>query len=133
MSHRYVEHVGEVELALEAPDRAQLFSEAAAAFRELVDGAEGSRRETLTREVSLGPAEPARLLADWLDELVFLAEVDGFVPERVTSIALERGHVRATLEGSRGRPRHLVKAATLHGLELVHEGEVWHARVVLDV
>ncbi|HZD88124.1 MAG TPA: archease [Gaiellaceae bacterium] len=133
MSHRYVEHVGEVELALEAPSQAGVFSEATAAFRELVDGTARTRPEPLTREVSLGPAGPARLLADWLDELVFLAEVDAFVPERVVAIELDGRRLRATLEGVRGMPRHLVKAATLHGLELSRDGEVWRARVVLDV
>lgn len=133
MSHRYVEHVSEVALELEARSRDGLFTEATAAFRELVDG-EGPRgRELLTREVSLGPADPARLLADWLDELVFLAEVDAFVPERIAAIKLEGRRLRATLEGVRGRPRHLVKGATLHDLELSHEGEVWRGRVVLDV
>jgi SHS2 domain-containing protein len=132
VSHRYVEHVGEVELALEAPSEAGLYAEAAAAFRELTAGAE-RLREPLRREVALGPAEPSRLLADWLDELVFLAEVDAFVPERVTAITLDGGRLRATLDGARGRPRHLVKGATLHDLTLAHEGDVWRANVVLDV
>ena len=132
MSHRYIEHVGEIELALEAPSQAGLFSEATDVFRELVDGAP-VRPERLVREVSLGPAEPARLVADWLDELVFLAEVDAFVPERIAAIELTGDCLHATLEGARGRPRHLVKAATLHHLELSNRGEVWHARVVLDV
>lgn len=132
MAHRFVEHVGEVELALEADSEAGLFREATAAFRELVDGAE-SPREPLRFAVSLGPAEPALLLVDWLDQLVFLAEVDAFVPERVSKLEVDESGVRAALDGFRGRPRHLVKGATLHDLELAREGEVWRARVVLDV
>ena len=132
MSHRFVGHVGEVELALEADSEAGLFREATAAFRELVDGAERPR-EPLRLEVSLAPAEPALLLVDWLDQLVFLAEVDAFVPERVAELEVDESGVHATLDGVRGRPRHLVKGATLHDLELVHDGEVWRARVVLDV
>ena len=130
--HRFVEHVGELELALESGSEAGLFAEAADAFRELVDGAppEGV---SYRHSVELEARDSARLLADWLDELVFLAEVDGFVPVRVCGIELGAGTLRATLEGVRGRPRHLVKAATLHDLELEHEGEVWRARVVLDV
>ena len=132
MGHRYVEHVGEIELALEAPSEAELFAEATAAFRELVDGC-AVRREPLTHEVSLGPAEPARLLGDWLDELIFLAEVDAFVPERVAAIELTGASLHATLEGARALPRNLVRAATLHDLELSHEDRVWRAHVVLDV
>jgi SHS2 domain-containing protein len=133
MSHRYVEHVGEVELALEAPSQAELFSEATAAFRELVEGSGCRQPEPLSHDVSLGPADPPRLLADWIDELVFLAEVDAFVPHRIAAIELTGDRLHATVAGARGRPRHLVKGATLHELELSRKGEVWHAHVVLDV
>ena len=82
--------------------------------------------------MSLEEEELPLLLVDWLNELVFLAEVEAFVPERVERLELHGG-LQATLLGVSGRPRHLVKAATEHGLEFVHEGEVWRARVVLDV
>lgn len=131
MAHRLVEHVGEVEVDLEAADEKGLFVEAATAFRELVDGARGAKT-SLRREVSLGPADTAHLLVDWLNELVFLAEVDAFVPLGVERIDLSAG-LRATVSGVRGRPRHLVKAATLNGLETSETGGAWHARVVLDV
>lgn len=130
--HRFVEHVAEVELALEATSEAGLFSEAAAAFRELVDG-RAAQGPTLRHHVELPPEEPALLLKDWLDELVFLAEVEAFVPQEVDEIDLHGGGLRATVDGVRGRPRHVVKGATLHGLEVTHEGELWRARVVLDV
>jgi SHS2 domain-containing protein len=132
MAHRFVEHVGEVELELEAASETALFSEAVDAFRELVDGT-GPQGEPLRREVSLGPAEHPLLLVDWLDELVFLAEVEAFVPQRIASIELDDTGLHATLDGVRGRPRHLVKATTLHDLELARDEEGWHARVVLDV
>jgi SHS2 domain-containing protein len=130
--YRFVEHVGEIELALEAGSEAGLYREAAHAFRKLVDGVPPAGA-ACDRLVELRSGEPARLLADWLNELVFLAEVEAFVPLRVRELDLDAGGLRARLDGVRGRPRHLVKAATLHDLELEHEGEVWRARVVLDV
>jgi SHS2 domain-containing protein len=131
VGHRLVEHVGEIELALEATSEAGLFAEAAAAFGELVDGSR-PRGEPFRRHVSLAGAERPLLLVDWLNELVFLAEVEGFVPERVERLDLESG-LSATVVGVRGRPRHLVKAATLDDLEVSHDRKGWHARVVLDV
>jgi SHS2 domain-containing protein len=132
VGHELVEHVGEVELALEAASEEGLFSEAADAFRELVDGGP-AQGEALRREIELAGPELARLLVDWLDELVFLAEVQAFVPQRVAALELDGTGLRATVEGVRGRPRHLVKAATLHRLDVTQEGKVWRARVVLDV
>lgn len=41
--------------------------------------------------------------------------------------------LRATVEGRRGDPPHLVKAATYHDLELAREGDRRRTRVVLDV
>jgi protein archease len=130
-AHRFVEHVGEVELELEGSSEADLYVEALAAFRELVDSTT-TQGAAFQCEIVLSDAEQSLLLVDWLNELVFLAEVEGFVPERVERLELGQG-LRSTLAGVRGRPRHLVKAATLHDLELSNRGEVWHARVVLDV
>lgn len=131
MSHRLLEHVGEVELALEAESQEGLFTEATAAFRELVDGST-PRGEVLRREVALPAASDELLLVDWLNELVFLSEVEGFVPERVEALELADG-LRSAVVGTRGHPRPLVKAATLNGLDVSCNAGVWHAHIVLDI
>lgn len=131
MAYRFVEHVGEMEVELEAESETGIFDSALAAFVELVDGRLDG--ESAAHVVELAAAEPALLLADWLDELVFLAEVHGFVPERLASIELLDGRLRATVTGRRDQPRPLVKAVTLSNLELDQDGGSWHGRVVLDV
>lgn len=130
--HRYVEHVGEIELELEATTKAGVFAEALTAFRELVDGTgvHGPRRRN---EIALAPEPSAMLLADWLDELVFLAEVHAFVPQRVVDIDLRGRGLHATVEGGHGRPRNIVKAVTLEDLELCRREGHWYGHVVLDV
>lgn len=132
MTHRLVEHVGEVEVVLEAATEAGLFAEALEAFRRLVGGG-GARGEPVTHGIELTAGDGALLLVDWLGELVFLAETAAFVPLRVATLEVTDGRLRATVEGVRGRPRHLVKAVTLNNLELDSEGGIWHGRVVLDV
>lgn len=129
--HRLAEHTGEVELEIEAPTRESVFAEALSAFRELVDG--GGEGATVRHEVAVSAADPALLLVEWLNELVFLAEVEHFVPECAVALELSDGRLRATVEGRRGRPRHLVKAVTLNMLELERADDRWHARLVLDV
>ena len=130
--HRWIEHTGELELALEAAEEPEIFAAAVAALNELLE--EDSSSEPIEwREIALRSLERATLLADWLNELVFLAETEDFVPERVVTLELARDGLRATVEGRRGGPRHLVKAVTYHGLEFGgEEGRVW-ARAVLDV
>ncbi len=130
--YRMVEHVGEVELELQGASEADVFAAAAAAFRELVDGS-AQGHEPFRREIVLGPDGAEILLADWLEELVFLAEVEGFVPLQVVELDLRGGRLRSVVEGIRGHPRHLVKGVTLHELSLSEDEEGWHGRVVLDV
>ena len=127
--HRFAEHGGEVELELEAPTEAEVLEEAAVALAELIGRPGGSRER---REISVTAADLPLLLVEWLSELVFLAEVDGFVPERST-VELNALHLLATAEGRRGAPAHLVKAVTLYRLAFERVDDLWRARVVLDV
>jgi SHS2 domain-containing protein len=129
--HRFAEHLGEVELELEAPTEEGVFVAALQALAELVST--GGRGEPAEHELELAAGERALLLADWLGELVFLVESDGFVAERVTAFELTDSRLRATVVGHSGNPRQLVKAVTLHRLELEEEEGGWRGRVVLDV
>jgi SHS2 domain-containing protein len=118
--YRWVEHTGELELPVEAQSPAGVFAEALAAFAELVgDGPPG---EPARREIELEAADQATLLAEWLSELVYLAETQGLVPERVVGFDLAGTRMRAMVEGRLGQPPHLVKAVTYHGLEPVRGG-----------
>jgi SHS2 domain-containing protein len=129
--YRWVEHTAEVELHVEAETREQVFAEALAAFAELVSrDEEGEHGE---HEVALEAQDDATLLAEWLGEFVFLAETEDFVPERLARLELAGSRLTAVVSGRRGRPAHLVKAVTYHGLELGSSKGVWKARVVLDV
>jgi len=131
--YRFAEHGGEVEVEVESADEAGVFAAALEAFAELVSEEERGDGDLVEREVELQADDRALLLADWLNELVFLAEVERFVPRRLAAFELQGGRLRATVVGRRGRPRQLVKAVTLSNLEFGYEGGVWHGRVVLDV
>lgn len=120
-----------MEIELEAASEAGLFEAALAAFAELV--AVDASGNPVSREIELAASDDALLLVDWLSELVFLAEVEQFVAERVVDLEVASSRLRATVAGRRGRPRHLVKAVTLNELSLEQQGGSWHGRVVLDV
>jgi SHS2 domain-containing protein len=128
---RWVEHTAELELEIEAPSQAGVFEAALEALSELAGDGNGP---AATHELELEADEPALLLVEWLSELVYLGEAEQFVPERVAELELRDGRLRALVEGHRGEPSHLVKAVTLHRLELREDDTVgWRARVVLDV
>src|SRR5919197_5279807 len=77
LMYRWVEHTAELELQIEAASPEALFADALDALAELIrqDGAGESARFA----VDLTAADPATLLADWLGELVYLAETQDFV------------------------------------------------------
>lgn len=129
--YTWVDHTAELELHIEARSREELFSNALAAYAELV--ARDEAGSEVQQAVSAEAADGAALLAEWLGELVFLAETDDFIPRRLDRLELSDARLSAVVSGRRGRPAHLVKAVTYHGLELVQEGDVWRAKVVLDV
>jgi SHS2 domain-containing protein len=128
--HRFVAHTGEVEIEIDAGSRADVFAEAAVALAELIGDGGG---EQGTRTVAASGSDAATLLADWLDELVFLAETEGFVTEHVVELQLHERSLRASVAGRRTTPRGLVKAVTYHDLVFEEDGDRWFARVVLDV
>jgi SHS2 domain-containing protein len=126
-----MEHTAELELEVEAPSEERIFEEVLEAFAELVGEGGGP---SVSQEVEVNADDRALLLVEWLSELVYLCEMEKFVPDRISSLQLDDGGLRATLEGHLGTPRHIVKAVTLHRLELRPDDAAgWRARVVLDV
>jgi SHS2 domain-containing protein len=135
--HRWVDHTAELELEIEAASEQGVFEEALAALGGLLAERAGGEEETDTEparhEVSASAPDRATLLAEWLSELAFLAESEGFVPHGIERLELSGNALEATVIGRRASPPHLVKAVTYHRLGMWEENETWRARVILDV
>jgi SHS2 domain-containing protein len=131
MAYEWVEHTGELELRVTAASAEAVFADALAAMHELL-ASDGSG-ESAEREVTASGPDRATLLAEWLNELLYLAESERFVPERIASMKLSEGELTATVEGRHGTPSPLVKAVTYHRLELRERDGKWTGQVVLDV
>jgi SHS2 domain-containing protein len=127
--YRFVDHTAELELEIEASSAEAVLVEALRAFADLA-GEMGGEDDERTVSVD-APDEPA-LLAAWLDELVFLAETEGFVASEA-DVRVSGTRAEARLRGRHGDPRPLVKAVTLHRLRLRRRNGIWEGRVVLDV
>jgi len=127
--YRFVDHTAELELELEADSPEGALGEALRAFAELVGTGEG---DPVERKVDIRAPDLPTLLAAWLDELLFVAETEGLLPD-AAEVSVVDGRVTGTLSGRRGDFRPLVKAVTLHRLRLRRENGVWRGRVVFDV
>lgn len=127
----WVDHTGELELRVHAATRERVFAEASAALGEVLGDAEGDAR--VERSVRVEARDPAALLAEWLGELVWLAEAESLIVAEVAALALTDTTASGTVLARRGRARHLVKAVTYHGLACERDRDGWRASVVLDV
>jgi SHS2 domain-containing protein len=91
--------MAELELEIGAPSEEGVFAEALAPFAELAGKGSGA---SVSRAVEVEADDGAMLLVEWLSELVYLCEVEQFVPRRISSLELGDGKLRATVEGLRG-------------------------------
>jgi putative phosphoribosyl transferase len=131
--HTFEEHTGELALRMEAPTLRSLFQQAGKALSEAMGGAS---RSLADKEVKVVVAAPDReaLLVEWLNELVYRAEVDHMLPSEFRVERLSERELEAVVRGPRlEHLRNPVKAATYHGLSVVEGPEGWRATIVLDV
>jgi SHS2 domain-containing protein len=125
-----LDHTSELELRVRADSAEGVVADATAALAEVLGEAEGA---PVTRELAVAARDAAGLLAAWLEEVVFLAEHEGLVPERARRLELAQGALHGEVVARPGRPAHLVKAVTYHRLALERDERGWWGRVVLDV
>jgi SHS2 domain-containing protein len=137
---QFFDHTGDIGVDIDAADPGALFADAARAFGETVTDREALAADEIV-EVSLSADAIDLLLVDWLSELVYRFDADGWLArdaEVEVSWASDRWTLSARLSGGRLNPeRHevrvLVKAITYHALEVVQIGARWHARVIFDI
>jgi len=129
--YRWVEHTAELELAIEAPDARGVLAGAVAALCELLEP--GSPADLEERTVSVRAGDRAALLAAWLEELVYLAESEGFVACSLGEARLSPDALETTVSGRLAEPRPIIKAVTYHRLTFESRGDGYAASVVFDV
>ncbi|MBM3948577.1 MAG: archease [SAR202 cluster bacterium] len=89
-------------------------------------------------EVEVDSTDPEALVVDWLNELLYRYETERFLPIEFNvsldnqGMGLKARCLGETVDPSRHRIKAVVKAATYHGLRIVHNGR-WEITVVLDV
>jgi SHS2 domain-containing protein len=117
--------------------RSDAFAQAAlGVFALIVKPEEVQERER--REVRAQADSPEQLLASWINECLYVHEIEGFVVRRVEVDTCTTTLVHGLLHGEELDPgRHrlgtIVKAATLHQLVVAEQEGLHRVRVVVDV
>ena len=141
-----LEHTADVALEVEAPDERELFRRSALGMMYLLlERVPDDERESRRLEVSSQDAPG--LLREWLRELLYWHETEGFA---IASCRFERLDVpegggsadpgtefrlEATVRGGpvEGQPVREIKGVTLHGLAAERRDDGWYGRVIFDV
>ena len=130
MTHEWRDHTAEVGLLVRASSPEEILRETVLAFGRYVELDEGGAAAAHTLELS--GRDHATLLVALLEELIYLADTEGFVADD-SAVALSGNHLQVELTGRRTKVQPLVKAATYHDLAFERADGSWEARVILDV
>ncbi len=133
--HSFRDHVGELELEIEAPSLAELYAEAGRALARLMIGDDNSALADRDAErVEVRASDPEALLAEWLNELIFLSEIRRRAYTYFSIESVGRDALVASIRGIPIEQIHTaVKAATLHAIRIEKTDAGYRASVVLDV
>ena len=133
-SHRFVDHTSEIGLRVQAATFPEMLAEAGRGLARLLLRERVVEATGEAREIEVSSHDREALLVDWLNELLFEAEVRLWVPVEFEVLEASDTHIRARVRGAAVEvPPSIVKAATFHGLEVLETPEGLEAEVILDV
>ena len=132
-----LEHTADIGLRAHGATPAALFENAAAGLLSIALET-GTVAEREVREIEAEGADRPALLVNWLEEVLWLVDGEGWLPSRVQVREISETRVTGTAHGeSRDRARHRfhigVKAVTYHQLSIKEENGAWVAEVYLDI
>ena len=135
MSKRFeeIEHTADLAIRAYGRDMREIFANAAHGMFALMaePSAEEPARE---REVSLEATDYEGLLVDWLNELIYLHEVEGETYSQFAIKTLLPTGLKAQVTGGPTKIKtRAIKAATFHELEVVKTDKGYEATIVFDV
>jgi len=134
---RILEHTADIGFEAFGATREEVFANAARAlFQILVDASSVSPAESVP--VSARGPSSSELLVNWLSELLYHQDAEGWLFRDFEVISLSDGAIEAVARGEKFDPaRHhlklLVKAITYHQLRLEQTASGWRAQVYVDI
>lgn len=132
--HRWVDHTSEVQLQVGAESLGGLAAEAGRALGLLLLRGEGHEPAGPPRTFEVESTDREALLVDWLNEILFVAETERWVPLEFDVQDASPTRLRAAVRGiSVNDPPSHVKAATFHGLRVTEGENGYQAEVIFDV
>jgi SHS2 domain-containing protein len=132
-----VEHTADTGIVAYGGDMREAFANAAYGMFSLMADLKQVKEET-SRYVEADAGDRESLVVSWLNELLYMFDVEGIVFKRFDILEITNTRLKADVYGEKAEAsRHVlkggVKAATYHMLKVAEDRGRWRIRVIFDV
>ncbi len=132
-----LDHTADIGLVIYGKDLKTLFENAGVGFFHLITDLKRVRQKE-ERRIELPGESLERLMVDWLNELLYLHEVENLLFKHFRVEKVGKNGLKAVAKGeSFQEGTHVihtgVKSVTYHQIQVRREGEGWRAQVILDL
>lgn len=134
---KVLDHTADIGIAAYGTDIKELFTNAATGLFSLMIDLSTIREDT-KREISLSAEDEETLLVEWLNELIYIFDVEHIIFKRFQIDELTSNKVKARCFGEKIKPGHHklereVKAATYHMLRISKSSSGYEVTVIFDI
>ncbi len=132
-----IDHTADIGIVSYGTDIKQVFSNAALGLFSLITELDGIK-ENLHREIKISSQDVESLLVEWLNELIYIFDVEHIVFKRFEFDDINDSKLKARCFGDKINPKQQkikreVKAATYHMIAINKENNGYKAQVIFDI
>jgi SHS2 domain-containing protein len=132
-----IDHTADIGIVAYGADIKQVFANAALGLFNLMSDL-ADFKENVRREVELSAEDVEILLVEWLNELIYIFDVEHIIFKRFEIEELTSTKIKATCFGEKIEPgkhklKREIKAATYHMLQISKEDGSYKVQVIFDI
>jgi len=132
-----LDHTADIGLIVHGKDLKTLFENAGEAFFHIITDLR-KVKPRIERRINIGEESLQRLMVDWLNELLYLHDVESLLFKEFEVESVGENGLKAVAKGEPFQEEaHVikteVKAATYHRIEVRKERGRWRAQIILDL
>ena len=136
-NYKTFDHTADLGIEVYGKDQRELFVNAGRALFDLITDLDKIEAKT-SLSLNLEALDREDLLVNWLRELLYFHQSEGYLLNDFVLHDLEEQSLRATVKGeiyeaNRHELIREIKAVTYHQLKVTQEKERWVARIVFDI
>ncbi len=132
-----IDHTADIGIVAYGADIKQVFANAALGLFNLMADLDNLKEDT-KRQIELSAEDVEVLLVEWLNELIYISDVEHIIFKRFEINELSNTQLRATCFGEKIKPgqhklKREIKAATYHMLRLNKEDGSYKVQIIFDI